>query len=217
MVINKNKKLAIFDVEGVLIDAEYLPLLAKTVGKEREVWEITKMGLEGKISWEEGLIKRIDILQKENITFQTAISVANSLPYTSGIKEVFKFLQENNFLISAISGGFSLFVNRLKEDFNIDYAFSNELIFENGFLRGVKIKVGNDKSAPLKNIIEKEKISKNNILCVVDGANDLKIFDISGFKIAFCANDIVKQKADAIVDKKDLREIIPLINKNFSF
>ena len=34
--------LAIFDVEGVLYDAEYLPLLAEKVNRENKIWEITK-------------------------------------------------------------------------------------------------------------------------------------------------------------------------------
>jgi len=43
--------LAIFDVEGVLNDAEYLPMLAEKVNKENQIWEITKKGIEGKIDW----------------------------------------------------------------------------------------------------------------------------------------------------------------------
>jgi len=49
-----NTVLVIFDVEGVLYDAEYLPLLAEKMNKEKEVWEITKKGIQGKIDWEEG-------------------------------------------------------------------------------------------------------------------------------------------------------------------
>jgi phosphoserine phosphatase len=36
--------LAIFDVEGVLYDEEYLPILAEKLNKEAEIWEITKQG-----------------------------------------------------------------------------------------------------------------------------------------------------------------------------
>ncbi len=46
--------LAIFDVEGVLYDEEYLPILAEKLDKEEEIWEITKQGIQGKINWEEG-------------------------------------------------------------------------------------------------------------------------------------------------------------------
>jgi phosphoserine phosphatase len=42
--------LIIFDVEGVLLNAEYLPVLAQMMGpeKEKEIWDITKKELEGK-------------------------------------------------------------------------------------------------------------------------------------------------------------------------
>ena len=54
--------LAIFDVEGVLYDAEYLPVLAEKLNKEKEIWEITKQGIQGKINWEEGLKQRVELL-----------------------------------------------------------------------------------------------------------------------------------------------------------
>ena len=60
---NRKQLLAIFDVEGVLYDAEYLPILAEKVNKEDEIWEITKQGIQGKINWEEGLRTRVSALK----------------------------------------------------------------------------------------------------------------------------------------------------------
>jgi phosphoserine phosphatase len=38
--------LIIFDVEGVLLNAEYLPVLARNlVQKRKEIWDITKQGI----------------------------------------------------------------------------------------------------------------------------------------------------------------------------
>jgi len=37
-----------------------LPILAEKHGKENEIWEITKKGIQGVINWEEGLQTRID-------------------------------------------------------------------------------------------------------------------------------------------------------------
>ena len=55
--------LAIFDVEGVLLDAEFLPILAEKINKQDEIWAITRQGIEGKINWEEGLKRRIELLR----------------------------------------------------------------------------------------------------------------------------------------------------------
>ena len=76
--------LAIFDVEGVLYDAEYLPILAEKINKEEEIWDITKKGIQGSINWEEGLTKRVELLK--GMDFETCKQVADSLPcllYTS--------------------------------------------------------------------------------------------------------------------------------------
>ena len=63
--------LIIFDVEGVLLNAEYLPVLAQMIGpeKEKEIWDITKQGIRGDINWEEGLIRRVEALR--GIAFKT--------------------------------------------------------------------------------------------------------------------------------------------------
>ncbi|HEY8110504.1 MAG TPA: phosphoserine phosphatase SerB, partial [Candidatus Nitrosotenuis sp.] len=55
--------LAIFDVEGVLFDAEYLPILAEKINKEKEIWEITRKGIQGLINWEDGLRTRVHALR----------------------------------------------------------------------------------------------------------------------------------------------------------
>jgi len=70
--------LVIFDVEGVLYDAEYLPILAEKLGKENEIWEITKQGIQGVINWEEGLRTRVNALK--GLDYETCQEVANNLP-----------------------------------------------------------------------------------------------------------------------------------------
>ena len=47
--------LAVFDLEGTLVKEEFLVELGRLVGKSKEVKKITKLGLEGKMNWEEGL------------------------------------------------------------------------------------------------------------------------------------------------------------------
>ena len=70
--------LAIFDTEGVLIDGEFLPELAKIIGKEDEILEITNKGINGEINWEQGLIERINRLK--GIPYNECIQMANNLP-----------------------------------------------------------------------------------------------------------------------------------------
>ena len=205
--------LAIFDVEGVLYDEEYLPILAEKLNKESEIWEITKQGIQGKINWEEGLRTRVAALK--GLDEKTCQEVADSLPIMTGAKEACKVLKDAGWKIMAVSGGFTLMMGRLKEELGLDYVYCNELIFKDGKLDGVKINVDSDKSTSAKIKIQEWGEQKEDIVCVVDGANDVKLFDICGLGIAYRAQDIVKDLATTTLEVKDLSKILDIINKYF--
>lgn len=197
-------------MEGVLYDAEYLPILAEKVNKENEIWEITKKGIQGVINWEDGLRTRIRALR--GLDYATCRKVADSLPIMTGARKACRILKSRGYRIIAVSGGFTIMTDRLKRELQLDYVVSNELIFTDGRLDDVRINVDSDKSKSAKNIIKQWGEKKDDIICVVDGANDLKLFDISGMSIAFRAQDVVKDRATAVLDEKNLVRIIPLID-----
>ena len=206
--------LAIFDVEGVLYDAEYLPLLAEKVNKENKIWEITKKGIEGKIDWVEGLKERVNLLN--GIDYDICVQVANSLPIMTGAKEACRALKDAGWKLMAVSGGFTIITDRLKKELCLDFVYSNELVFNGGKLDGVIVNVDADKAKSAMIKIREWDEKKENITTVVDGANDVKLFDISGFGIAFRAQDLVKDLATVTLDEKDLSKIVGLINTHYN-
>ena len=206
--------LAIFDVEGVLYDAEYLPLLAEKVNKENQIWEITKKGIEGKIDWVKGLEERVHLLR--GIDYDTCVEVANSLPIMTGAKEACLALKNAGWKIMAVSGGFTIITDRLKKELDLDFIYSNELVFKDGKLDDVVVNVDADKAKAAMIKINEWDEKKENIITIVDGANDVKLFDITGFGIAFRAQDLVKDLATITLDEKDLSKIIGLINTHYN-
>ena len=206
--------LAIFDVEGVLYDAEYLPILAEKVNKEKEIWEITKQGIQGKIDWEEGLKRRVDLLN--GIDYDTCVQVANSLPIMTGAKKACRALKDAGWKIMAVSGGFTIITDRLKKELGLDFVYSNELIFNNGGLDGVIVNVDANKAKAAIIKIREWNEKKENITVVVDGANDVKLFDIAGFGIAFRAQDLVRDLSTVTLEEKDLSKIVGLINTHYN-
>ena len=210
----RKQLLAIFDVEGVLYDAEYLPLLAEKVNKENQIWEITKKGIEGKIDWVKGLKERVHLLR--GIDYDTCVEVANSLPIMTGAKEACLALKNAGWKIMAVSGGFTIITDRLKEELDLDFIYSNELVFKDGKLDDVVVNVDADKAKAAMIKINEWDEKKENIITVVDGANDVKLFDITGFGIAFRAQDLVKDLATVTLDEKDLSKIVGLINTHYN-
>jgi phosphoserine phosphatase len=207
--------LAIFDVEGVLLNAEYLPVLAKLLGpkKEEEIWEITNKGIRGEIDWEEGLKERVHALK--GIEYSQAYQIAQNLEIMPGARELCSFLKSLGWKLVAVSGGFNIITDRLHTELQIDKIFSNNLIFKNGKLDDVDIHVTSDKSASVKKYVEENGFSKDEITVVVDGANDLKLFNLSSFTVGFCPVNIIRDKADIVIDEKDLSVLIPIIKEKF--
>ncbi|MER3408261.1 MAG: phosphoserine phosphatase SerB [Nitrososphaera sp.] len=207
--------LAVFDVEGVLLDAEYLPVLASLLGpdKEREIWDITKAGIRGDINWEEGLVRRVHALR--GIEYEKAKEISENLPIMPGAKELCSALKKAGWKMIAVSGGFTIITDRLRADLGIDKIFSNELIFKDGKLDDVKLNVTSDKAAAIRSTLKDWGIQKEDIVVVVDGANDLKLFAIAGYTVGFCPVEVVKEKADDTIERRDLSLLLHLLEKKF--
>jgi phosphoserine phosphatase len=207
--------LIIFDVEGVLLNAEYLPVLAQVMGpkKEKEIWDITNAGIRGEINWEEGLRRRVQALR--GISYEDAKKIGESLPLMPGAKELCSSLKKAGWKMIAVSGGFTIITSRLKDELGIDKIFSNELVFKNGKLDNVVMHVTSDKAAAVRDTIREWGIRKEDIVVVVDGANDLKLFALAGFTVGFCPVDVVREKANETIDKRDLALLLHLLKKNF--
>jgi len=207
--------LIIFDVEGVLLNAEYLPVLAQKFGpqKEKEIWDITKQGIRGDIDWEDGLFKRVNALR--GISYEDALSIGENLEIMPGAKVLCNALRNAGWKMIAVSGGFTIITDRLKKELLLDKIYSNELVFKDGKLDEVIISVTSDKSKAVNEIIREWGIRKEDIVVVVDGANDLKLFEIAGFTVGFCPVDVVKARADAIIEIRDLTLLLNLLEKKY--
>lgn len=201
-------------MEGVLFDAEYLPILAEKINKQDEIWAITRKGIQGLINWEDGLRTRVEALR--GLSYETCKEVADELPIMTGAKETCRVLKAAGWKIMAVSGGFTIMTDRLKEELGLDYVYSNELLFTDGKLDGVNIHVTSDKAKSARAKISEWKEKKDDIVVTVDGANDLTLFDICGLGVAFRAQDIVKDKANVTIEEKNLTNLIPIINKKYN-
>jgi len=201
--------LAIFDLEGVLVDGEFLPELAKLKGIEDKIWDITMKGIRGEIDWEQGLHLRIENLK--GLSYSECVEVSNNLKLMPGAKEACKALKEMGFMLASVSGGFTLLAERVQKEVGLDYYFANELVFVGDRLDSAVIRVNSNKANSIQGLVKTLREPKEEIVAVVDGANDLTLYDLAGLRIAFCAQPIVESKADVVIKEKDLRLIIPVI------
>ena len=108
-------------------------------------------------------------------------------------------LKKVGFKIAILSGGFNYFGNYLKDKYQLDYMYANELEVKDGKLTGNYIGDIVDakrKAELLKLIAQVEKVDIRQTVAVGDGANDLLMLEAAGLGIAFHAKPKVVESAE---------------------
>ncbi|AQW81868.1 phosphoserine phosphatase [Campylobacter pinnipediorum subsp. pinnipediorum] len=205
-------KLCIFDFDSTLMDGETIDILAESYGVGDEVKNITKKAMAGELDFFESLTSRVSLL--EGMSYFLAKDICENLPVMNGAKELIENLKAKGIKVIVFSGGFDLGTNAMQKKLNFDASFANILHQKDGKLTGRvggEMMFGFSKGKMLQKIQKIINVDISNTMCVGDGANDISMFEYSNLKIAFCANEILKQNATHCVDQKDLREILKLI------
>jgi phosphoserine phosphatase len=201
----KVKRLIVFDMDSTIVDAEIIDELAKFAGVEEEIGKLTEKAMRGEISFKEALAERVKMLK--GLPVEVLEKIYSQIKLTEGAKELIKSLRESGYIIAVISGGFSYFTDRLKEELGLDYAFGNELEIKNGVLTGRlkgRIIDAAEKAKIIEELAEREGISKEDVVAVGDGANDKIMVENAGLGIAFNAKAALKEVADGSISKENL-------------
>jgi len=211
-IFRRSKRLVVMDMDSTLIQVEVIDELAKSAGHGEEVSGITSKAMNGELSFNESLNKRVELLRglDENVLDE----IYHNIPFTPGAKKLVKILKKLGYKTAVISGGFTFFTDRLKNELGLDYAFANKLEIKDGKLTGKvlgKIINGEYKAEILEDIANKENISLDQVVAIGDGANDLLMLDKAGLGIAFNAHKTVREKADYNISQKNLDSIIYLL------
>jgi phosphoserine phosphatase len=162
-----------------------------------EVKEITEQAMQGKIDFSESFKKRVKLLKGLDVSVMQEI--VETLPITEGLDRLIAVLKKVGFKIAILSGGFTYFGNYLKERYQLDYMYANELEIKDGKLTGNYIGDIVDakrKAELLKLIAQVEKVDIRQTVAVGDGANDLLMLETAGLGIAFHAKPKVIENAE---------------------
>lgn len=190
------RRLICFDMDSTLIETEVIDELAIRAGVGDQVKAITEAAMRGEIDFCESFRQRCTLLKGLDVSVMQEI--AENLPITEGVDRLMRILKKVGFKIAILSGGFTYFGNYLKQKYNIDYVYANELEVENGKLTGRHvgdIVDGKRKAELLRLIAQVENVDIRQTVAVGDGANDLPMISIAGLGIAFHAKPKVKATA----------------------
>ena len=207
------RRLICFDMDSTLIDE-----LAIRAGVGDQVKAITEAAMRGEIDFCESFRQRCALLKGLDVSVMQEI--AENLPITEGVDRLMRILKKVGFKIAILSGGFTYFGNFLKQKYNSDYVYANELEIENGKLTGNHvgdIVDGKRKAELLRLIAQVENVDIRQTVAVGDGANDLPMISIAGLGIAFHAKPKVKATAKQSISTIGLDGILYFLGYKDSY
>jgi phosphoserine phosphatase len=115
-----------------------------------------------------------------------------------------------------VSGGFTFFTERLKPRLGLDYTAANTLEIAAGKLTGRiqgDIVDAEGKADWLNRVRAELKLSRDEVIAMGDGANDLKMMAAAGVSIAYRAKPVVREKASYALNQVGLDGVIPLLGR----
>ena len=196
------RRLICFDMDSTLIETEV----------------ITESAMRGEIDFCESFKQRCALLKGLDVSVMQEI--AENLPITEGVDRLMRVLKKVGFKIAILSGGFTFFGNYLKQKYNIDYVYANELEIEDGRLTGRyvgDIVDGRRKAELLRLIAQVENVDLQQTVAVGDGANDLPMISVAGLGIAFHAKPKVKATAKQSISTIGLDGILYFLGYKDSY
>ena len=212
------RRLICFDMDSTLIETEVIDELAIRAGVGDQVKAITEAAMRGEIDFCESFRQRCALLKGLDVSVMQEI--AENLPITEGVDRLMRILKKVGFKIAILSGGFTYFGNFLKQKYNIDYVYANELEIENGKLTGNHvgdIVDGKRKAELLRLIAQVQNVDIRQTVAVGDGANDLPMISIAGLGIAFHAKPKVKATAKQSISTIGLDGILYFLGYKDSY
>ena len=209
-------RLVVFDMEGVLADAEsFWVFVHRRFGVNND--HSLEAYLRGEIDDLEFIRRDIQLWKAmdPDITQSRIQDILSDVPLMPGAEEAVKSLRERGIKTAIVSAGIDLLADRIADELGVDVDMANGLVTDNrGRLSGegiLRVRL-TDKGDSVAEVASRMCIPKEDVVSVGNSQYDVTMFENSGFGIAFMpSDDHVRQKANAVVEEKDLKGILKYI------
>ena len=212
-------KLIAFDMDSTLINIECIDEIADAVGRKAEVAAITEATMRGEITdFKDSLRRRVALLKGVSVASINDVYLQR-LRLNPGASQLVQTCKQAGMKVLLVSGGFTFFTDRVRDQLGIDYTRSNVLELEAGLLTGKLVNQpwgdicdGEEKRKMLLETCAQLGIAPGQSIAVGDGANDLPMMGVAGLSVAYHAKPKVRERAMVAINSGGLDRLLELLS-----
>ncbi|NMM09275.1 MAG: phosphoserine phosphatase SerB [Polaromonas sp.] len=211
-------KLIAFDMDSTLINIECVDEIADAAGRKTEVAVITEAAMRGEIiDYKESLRQRVALLKGVTVAHMEQV-YTQRLQLNPGAAELVRACKTAGMKTLLVSGGFTFFTDRIRDELDLDYTRSNVLEIKDGLLTGRMVDQpwgdicdGEEKRKMLLQTCGNLGINPLQAIAMGDGANDLPMMGMAGLSVAYHAKPKVREQAMVAINEGGLDRLLEIL------
>jgi phosphoserine phosphatase len=208
---HRRKRLFLADMDSTMIGQECIDELADYVGVRAHVAAITERAMRGEIEFAPALRERVALLKGLRAAVVEDV-ISERIRLTPGARALVATMRANGAHTCLVSGGFTLFSERIAAMIGFDEHRANTLLIgpEGAFVGEVSEPIlGREaKLATLLELRARFGLAPEETLVAGDGANDLAMIEQAGLGVAYHAKPKTAAAAAARIDHGDLTALL---------
>ncbi|WP_156679012.1 phosphoserine phosphatase SerB [Sphingomonas profundi] len=204
------KRLLVADMDSTMITIECIDELADYAGIKAEVAAVTEAAMRGELDFEAALDARVALLRDLDAAVIDRCH-ADRVRIMAGAKPLIATMRAHGARCVLVSGGFTVFADRVAAEIGFDRALSNVLEMADGRLAGTVARpiVG---AATKRETLVAEAAALGlplaATMAIGDGANDIPMIEAAGLGVAYHAKPRTAAAAAARIDHGDLSALL---------
>ena len=206
----REKRLIVADMDSTMITIECIDELADYAGIKAEVAAVTERAMRGELDFEAALDARVALLKGLDVGVIDRC-YAERVRLMPGARTLVRTMVARGGRAILVSGGFTVFADRVAAAIGFDRAVSNVLDIVDGRLAGTVARpiVGAQAKQSLL-LAERAALglAADAVLAVGDGANDIPMIEAAGLGVAYRAKPRTAAAADARIEQGDLTALL---------
>ncbi len=211
-------KLIAFDMDSTLINIECIDEVADAAGRKAEVAAITEAAMRGEISdYKDSLRQRVALLRGVPAAALHEV-YSKRLRLNPGAQTLVHACQQAGLKTLLVSGGFTFFTDRVRDQLGLDFTRSNVFEIDNDVLTGRMVDQpwgdicdGAEKQRMLLQTCQQLGISPAQSIAMGDGANDLPMMAVAGLSVAYQAKPKVREQAMVAINEGGLDRLLDVV------